>query len=120
MKKKWLFYLILCTVIFLITSFFVPPARAFAFRWMTLGMSAVSLIFYSLTVMNPPNKISGNLLAIGLKFILSSVVFILYYILFRSGNRLDYFFFIIAYVPYSIICYTGAYLYSKSLSGNKV
>lgn len=79
-------------------------------------MAIVAILFYFVTIKNNPNNINGNLLAIGLKFIFSALVFIIYIVAFKSKSNTDYYFFILAYVVYSIICYAGAYFYKKSIS----
>jgi hypothetical protein len=80
---------------------------------MTLGMAIVSFVFYYITKKNNPKNINGNLTAIVTKFLFSSLVFITYIIIFRSKNKVDYYFFIMAYILYSIVSYSGAYLESR-------
>lgn len=110
---KWFFYLTFLTLIFVVSSFFIPQNLAFAYRFMTFGMAAVSFLFYFITVKNNPKNIGGNLLAIIVKFMLSSLLFMVYYIITRSKNKTDYYFFIVAYLLFSVVCYTGAYYYTK-------
>ncbi len=80
---------------------------------MTLGMAIISFLFYIINVKNNQNNINGNLLAIIMKFLLSSLLFIVYFIITNSYNKIEYYFFILAFVLYSIVCYVGAYYFSK-------
>jgi hypothetical protein len=111
---KWLFSLVCLTIAFVSTSFFIPEKMVFAFRWMTIGMAIISFVFYFITRINNHKSIGGNILAITFKFLMSPFVFITYYVATHSKNSLDYYFFIIAYILYSIVCYTGAYYNTKN------
>lgn len=108
---KWLYSLIFLTFFFIVSSFFIPTKLVIAYRWMTLGMALVSFIFYIITKKNDKNK-SANITAIGVKFITSSLVFILYIIVFKSKNTIDYYIFILAYILFSVVSYAGAYIES--------
>ena len=81
---------------------------------MTLGMASVSFLFYFITQKSSPKNIGGNLLAITAKFLLSAMVFIMYAIIFPSKDKTGYYFFIVAYVLFSIISYVGAHYATKS------
>lgn len=110
---KWLLSLIFLTLFFVISSFFIPNDLALAYRWMTLGMATVSFIFYFLTKKNNPKNVNGNLAAITIKFMSSTLVFVLYIIIYKSQNKIDYYFFIVAYILFSLVSYTGAYYETK-------
>ena len=106
---KWLLALLFFTSFFIVSSFFIDTNNAFAYRWMTIGMAIVSFIFYfSINKRNAKNA-GGNLAAIVIKFMLSCLVFIIYIIAFKSRNRIDFYFFLIAYILFSIVSYVGAY-----------
>lgn len=111
---KWLLSLVFLTIIFISVSFFISEKMVFAFRWMTIGMAIISFVFFFITRINNHKSIGGNILAITLKFLMSPFVFITYYVATHSKNSLDYYFFIIAYILYSIVCYTGAYYNTKN------
>lgn len=111
---KWLLSLVSLTIAFITISFFMPAKMVFPFRWMTIGMAIISFFFYFITIINNSKNIGGNILAITLKFLMSPFVFIIYYVITHSKNNLDYYFFTLAYILYSIVCYTGAYYNSKN------
>jgi len=112
---KWFLSLSFLTVFFIVSSFFIGKNLVFAYRFMTLGMAIVSFLFYTITIKNNPKNINGNLLAITLKFLLSAIVFIAYFVITRSQNKMDYYFFILAYLLFSVVCYVGAYYHTKNL-----
>lgn len=111
---KWLLSLVFITLFFIISSFFLPENLIFPYRFMTLGMATISFFFYILTVKSSHNNVGGSLVAIVLKFILSAFLFMAYYVLTQSKNNIDYYFFILAFVLYSIVCYIGAYFFTKN------
>ncbi|HQV78934.1 MAG TPA: hypothetical protein PLJ42_07675 [Chitinophagales bacterium] len=111
---KWIISLILLTFIFIITSFFIPNYLLFPFRWMTVGMAFNSFIFYFMVNKSKANNAYSSLAAIVVKFILSGAIVIIYFIITESKNKIDYYFFFLAYILFSIISYTGAYYLNKN------
>jgi len=111
---KWFLSLACLTIVFLAVSFFMPANMVFAYRWMTIGMAIISFIFYYIIIFNNPKNIGRNILAITVKFLMSPFVFIVYYVVTHSKNSVDYYFFILAYMTYSIVCYIGAYWNTKN------
>lgn len=116
---KWLLSLFFLTSVCVIAGFFIAQNYVFAYRWMTTGMAIVSFIFYFIINKNSAKNANGNLAAIVLKFILSSLVVLIYIAMFKSKNKIDYFFFLGAYVLFSAVSYTGAY-YSVKQEKTKV
>ena len=112
---KWLGSLIFLTSFFIISSFFIPEKLVLSYRWMTIGMSIVSFTYYFIiwkTNLHSSEKMVGaNFAAIILKFILSALVIILYAFLFGLNNNIDFLFFFMAYLVYSLITYIGTYNY---------
>lgn len=110
---KWLTILILTTLLFIAGGVLVPKENHIGYYWMTMAMSIVAFLFYYLvsTAHQKDNarKVGGNLAAITLKFILSIMVVILYVLIFGKKEKLDFMFFFIAYIVYSVISYIGAY-----------
>ena len=106
---KWFLALLFCTSLFIVSSFFISKENVFAYRWMTFGMAIVSFIFYCIINKKNAKNAGANLAAVVAKFMLSAVVFILYLAIFKSNNKIDYVFFIAAYLLFSIVSYTGAY-----------
>ena len=117
---KWLTSITPLTIVFIITSFVIDKNLAFTFRWMTLGMAIVSFLFYYMTYKSNQKQIVGNIAAIVVKFILSAVVVVTYFLLTKSKNRIDYLFFLAAYLAYSIVSYWGAYTFIKKQSMSKL
>ena len=116
---KWLLSLFFLTSVCVISGFFIAQNYVFAYRWMTTGMAIVSFIFYFIINKNSAKNANGNLAAIVLKFILSSLVVLIYIAMFKSKNKIDYFFFLGAYILFSAVSYTGAY-YSIKQEKTKV
>ena len=117
---KWLFALLFLTSFFIVSSFFIDANYTFAYRWMTIGMAIVSFIFYfNINKKNAKNA-GGNLAAIVIKFMLSSLVFIIYIAAFKSKNRIDFYFFLIAYILFSIVSYTGTHYSIKEEKAKKL
>ncbi len=112
---NWLFSLVLLTLLFIISSFFIDSNLVFAYRWMTIGISLVAFIHYymitSADKKSSAKMIGGNLAAIVLKFLLSALVVILYLVLFGTKNNMDFVFFLIAYIIFSIVNYLFSYNY---------
>ncbi len=115
---KWLFTLVFLTLLFIISSFFIDRNLVFAYRWMTIGISLVSFIFYYIvTTSNTKDNnkiIGGNLAAIVVKFILSLLVIIIYALVFGMKNKLEFVYFFIAYCIFSIVNYFFSYNYKKN------
>jgi hypothetical protein len=116
---KWLLSLLFLTSVCIASGFFIAQNYVFAYRWMTTGMAIVSFIFYFMINKNSAKNANGNLAAIVLKFILSSLVVIIYIAMTKSKNKIDYFFFLGAYVIFSSVSYAGAY-YSIKKEKTKV
>ncbi len=112
---KWLYSLVIVTGLFILAGFFIPDDLRTGYYWMSMGMAAVSFLFYIMMVQSRQKqhaaKAGANLAAITLKFIVSMLVVIVYIVLFGSENKIDFVFFIISYCIYSIVSYTGAYYY---------
>lgn len=116
---KWFLSLLFVTAVCIVSGFFIEQKYVFAYRWMTTGMAIVSFIFYFMINKKSAKNANGNLAAIVLKFILSSLVVIIYIAMLKSKNKTDYFFFLGAYILFSAVSYTGAY-YSIKKEKTKV
>lgn len=111
---KWLYSLIMVTSIFILVSFVLPQNHQFAFRWMTIGMALVAFIFYSMSRYYKTNNVVGNLAAIIVKFVLSAVVVVSYFIYTKSKINTDYYYFFLSYMVYSFISYWNAFQLNQS------
>ncbi len=110
---KWFYSLVFITGLHILAGFFIPDNLKQGYYWMSMGMAAVSFLFYFMIVQSRQKqaaaKAGANLAAITLKFIASMLVVILYVILFGAKQKADFLFFIISYCIFSVISYTGAY-----------
>lgn len=117
MQKKWLLTLVSLSILFFILGFFINTKLRFDYWWMTMGISLIAFVYYFIVTASDKkdnNKIiGGNIAAIGLKFILTGVVLILYIILSGMKNRSGFIFFFIAYGVFSVVSYTFSYLYKN-------
>lgn len=117
MQKKWLLTLISLSLLFFVSGFFINTDLRFDYWWMTLGIGWVAFVYYFIvTYSNKKNNykvIGGNISAIGLKFILTGIVIILYIIFSGMKNRTGFIFFFIAYGIFSVVSYSFSYLYKN-------
>lgn len=117
MQKKWLLTLVSLSILFFISGFLIKTNLCFDYWWMTLGISCISFIYYFIvTFSNKKNNskvIGGNIAAIGIKFILTGFMLILYIIFSGMKNRSAFIFFFIAYGIFSVVSYTFSYLYKN-------
>ncbi|MBK9329626.1 MAG: hypothetical protein IPM95_10020 [Sphingobacteriales bacterium] len=112
---KWFCSLVIITGFFILAGFYIADDLKMGYYWMSMGMAAVSFLFYLMIVQSRQKlaaaKAGANLAAITLKFIASMLVVILYVILFGTKHKADFLFFIISYCIFSVISYTGAYYF---------
>ncbi|MCC6584579.1 MAG: hypothetical protein IT271_12820 [Chitinophagales bacterium] len=117
MQNKWLLTLVSLSILFFISGFLIKTNLRFDYWWMTLGISCIAFIYYFIvTSSNKKNNnkiIGGNIAAIGLKFILTGFMLILYIIFSGMKNRSGFIFFFIAYGIFSVVSYTFSYLYKN-------
>jgi len=117
MYVKWLLTLAFTTFFLLVLGFILHPVSIHAYLWMTLGMAVVAFVYFAMVTIahkkTSMQVISGNLAAIGLKFILSATIIIIYIILVRNTRRIDFLYYLMAYGIFSTINYTFSYLYNK-------
>ena len=118
MKLKWFVTLLFLTSFCIVSSFFIAANNVFAYRWMTIGMAIVSFIFYFIINKNNAKNASGNLAAVVVKFMLSILVVVIYIASFKSKNKIDFYFFLMAYLLFSAVSYTGAYYSIKQEKPN--
>jgi hypothetical protein len=98
MQLKWYFTLVFITILFIISSFFIAETVGFRIpmddHWNQYCRFYLLLHCLRLPAKKTVKKMmGGNLAAIVLKFILSSVVIIIYILLFGMRNQLDFAFF---------------------------
>lgn len=117
MYAKWLLTLVCITFLLLLLGFILHPVSIHAYLWMTMGMAAVSFLYFFMVTLaqkqTSSQVIGGNLAAIGLKFILSATLIIFYIVLTKETRRMDFVYFLLAYGIFSIINYTFSYFYGK-------
>ncbi len=114
---KWLLQIILLTIYFILLSFCLDADLRFSFRFMTIGMSIVSFLFYFIIYQsqkkNVKKALGGNLAAIVIKYMLSASVIIIYAFKYGMNFYHEFIYFFAAYLSFSVICYLGAYNYNK-------
>ncbi|MBK9792181.1 MAG: hypothetical protein IPP60_03570 [Sphingobacteriales bacterium] len=117
MQKKWLLTLVSLSILFFISGFLIKTNLRFDYWWMTLGISCISFIYYFIVTFSNKKTnskvIGGNIAAIGIKFILTGFMLILYIIFSGMKNRTGFIFFFIAYGIFSVVSYAFSYLYKN-------
>lgn len=110
---KWLLSLVLLTSLFILAGFFMDPKLMRGYWFFTMGMAVISFNFYFIIYFNrnlEKKKILGPYIAaIGVKFILTVLLVVIYALVFGMKQKIDFLFFFIAFFLYSAVLYTGAY-----------
>lgn len=110
---KWLLSLVLLTLAFIAVAFFLDKHVVAGYLWMSMGMALVALVFFLIIYLNrnkDSKKVVGSyIVAVGLKFILTMLLVVLYVVIFGLEQRIDFVVFFIAFGLYSLVLYTGAY-----------
>jgi hypothetical protein len=110
---KWLASLVFVTAVFIGAAFFVDEQNLRGYLWMTMGMAVVSFLYYLMVISGSKKEskllIGSNIAAVIVKFMLSALVIILYAFIFGLHRNIEFAYFFMAYLIYSIVMYTGAY-----------